>query len=138
MKAKKLTRETIREVALVKKDYPDFNVGDTIAVSQRIKEGDKERLQVFEGDVIAIHNNGISSIFTVRKIGANAVAVERIFPYYSPKISKINFVRKGKVRRAKLYYIRGRVGKAARVKEKVVTREQREQQKSAQAEETIV
>ena len=138
MKAKKLTRETIREVALVKKDYPDFNVGDTIAVSQRIKEGDKERLQVFEGDVIAIHNNGISSTFTVRKIGANAVAVERIFPYYSPKISKINFVRKGKVRRAKLYYIRGRVGKAARVKEKVVTREQREQQKSAQAEETIV
>ena len=138
MKAKKLTRETIREVALVKKDYPDFNVGDTIAVSQRIKEGDKERLQVFEGDVIAIHNNGISSTFTVRKIGANAVAVERIFPYYSPKISKINFIHKGKVRRAKLYYIRDRVGKAARVKEKVVTREQREQQKSAQAEETIV
>ncbi|HML19808.1 MAG TPA: 50S ribosomal protein L19 [Candidatus Dependentiae bacterium] len=101
------------------REFPVFAIGDTIAVSQRIKEGDKERIQVFEGDVIAMHKRGVSSTFTIRKIGANSVAVERIFPFYSPKIDSIKFVRKGRVRRAKLYYIRERVGKAARVTEKV-------------------
>lgn len=119
MKATKYTRETIRDIGIEDRKWPAFSIGDTIAVSQRIKEGDKERIQVFEGDVIAMHKKGISSTFTVRKIGANAVAVERIFPMYSPKIDSIKFVRKGDVRRAKLYYIRDRVGKAARVTEKI-------------------
>ena len=119
MKATKYTRETIRDIGIEDRKWPAFSIGDTIAVSQRIKEGDKERIQVFEGDVIAMHKKGISSTFTVRKIGANAVAVERIFPMYSPKIDSIKFVRKGDVRRAKLYYIRERVGKAARVTEKI-------------------
>lgn len=127
MKAKNFTRETIRSLGMTKRDFPIFEVGDTITVTQRIKEGDKERSQVFEGDVLAINNNGVSSTFTVRKIGANSIAVERIFPYYSPKIVSIAFIRPGKVRRAKLYYMRGRVGKASRVKERVMTREQREQ-----------
>lgn len=96
-----------------------------MAVSQRIKEGDKERIQVFEGDVIAIRKNGVSSTFTVRKISANAVAVERIFPMYSPLIENVKFIRRGDVRRAKLYYIRERVGKSARVREKVLTKEQK-------------
>lgn len=126
MKANKYTKETIREIGMQDKGFPTFGVGDTVSVAQRIKEGDKERLQVFEGDVIAIHNNGISSTFTIRKISANAVSVERIFPYYSPMIADIKFVRKGKVRRAKLYYIRQRVGKAARVQELVLTREEKE------------
>jgi large subunit ribosomal protein L19 len=119
MKAKKYTRETIRDMGVADRGFPIFAVGDTIAVSQRIKEGDKERIQVFEGDVIAMHKRGVSSTFTVRKIGANAVAVERIFPFYSPNIDSIKFIRKGQVRRAKLYYIRERVGRAARVAEKV-------------------
>jgi len=127
MKAKKYTKETILNIGLKNKNYDNFSVGDTIKVSQRIKEGDKERLQVFEGDVIAKHGNGISSTFTLRKIGAHSVAVERIFPLYSPIIESISFVRKGKVRRAKLYYIRERIGKAARVQEKILTREQKEQ-----------
>jgi len=119
MKAKKYTRETIRDMGTENREFPAFSIGDTIAVSQRIKEGDKERIQVFEGDIIAMHKRGVSSTFTIRRIGANSVAVERIFPFYSPKIDSIKFVRKGKVRRAKLYYIRKRIGKAARVTEKV-------------------
>lgn len=131
MKAKKLTRETICNLGITPRNFPAFQVGDTIAVSQRIVEGDKARLQVFEGDVIAIRNGGISSTFTVRKIAANSIAVERVFPLYSPKIESLKFIRCGKVRRAKLFYMRHRVGKAARVKERVVTREQREQRASA-------
>lgn len=127
MKAKGLTRETIREFGAKSLNFPDFNVGDTIAVAQRIVEGDKQRIQVFEGDVIAIRRKGAASTFTVRKIGANSVAVERIFPYQTPMIDSIKLVRRGKVRRAKLYYIRGRVGKAARVAEMVLTKEQKEQ-----------
>jgi len=134
MKAKKYTKETILDIGVSKLDFPDFAVGDTIAISQRIREGDKERLQVFEGDVIAMRNNGISSTFTIRKMGANAVAVEKIFPFYTPLIKSIKLIRKGKVRRAKLYYIRERIGKAARVKEKVVTKQQREQSTTAQQE----
>ena len=102
MKAKKYTRETVLGIGAIARKFPDFKVGDTIVVAQKIKEGDKERIQMFEGDVIAMKNNGMSSTFTVRKIGANAVPVERIFPYYSPRIDSIKFVRTGKVRRAKL------------------------------------
>jgi len=134
MKAKRFTKETIRDIGTVDRKFPAIEIGDTIAVSQVIKEGGKERIQVFEGDVIAKHNHGISSTFTVRKISANAVSVERIFPYYSPLIESIKFVNKGKTRRAKLYYLRKRVGKTASVEELVLTREQRDQ-KSATAQE---
>lgn len=131
MKAKIYTKETIRELGMQERNFPAFEIGSTIAVYQKIKEGDKERLQVFEGDVIAMSKNGASSTFTVRKIGANAVPVERIFPYYSPLIDSIKFIRKGKVRRAKLFYMRDRVGKEARVKKHVMTREQKEQKAHA-------
>lgn len=121
MKAKKLTFETVRDMGVQERNFPKFAAGDTIAVYQKLKEGDKERLQAFEGDVIAIRSKGIASTFTVRKIGANSVPVERIFPYYSPMIDSIKFVRKGKVRRAKLFYMRDRVGRAARVEEDKVS-----------------
>jgi len=131
MKAQHYTKETIRNFGLQDRKFPEFKVGDTIAVSVRIKEGDKERIQVFEGDVISMHKKGVSSTFTVRKISANAVAVERVFPFSSPLIESIKFVRPGKVRRAKLFYMRDRVGKAARVKEQVLTKEQKEQRAEA-------
>ena len=127
MKAKQLTKETITAMGITPVNWPEFEVGDAIALSLRIKEGNKERLQVFEGDVIGMRKNGASSSITVRKIGANSVAVERIFPIYSPLIESVKFVSKGKCRRAKLYYMRDRIGKAARVEEQVMTREQREQ-----------
>ena len=126
MKAQKYTKETILDLGMYDRNFPNFSIGDAIAVSQRIKEGDRERVQVFEGDVIAIHKNGASSTFIVRRIGANSVAVERIFPFYSPKIDSIRFVRRGKSRRAKLYYMRDRIGKAARVKEKVLTKAEKQ------------
>ena len=122
MKAKWYTKETISDINIQDRNFPQFRVGDTIAVSQRIKEGNKERLQVFQGDVIAMHKNGISTTFTVRKIGAHSISVERIFPYYSPLVQSIKIISRGSVRRAKLYYVRGRVGKAARLKEKVITK----------------
>lgn len=134
MKAKRYTRETIREIGTYDRKFPEFSVGDAIAVSLRIREGGKERLQVFEGDVIAMHANGASSTLTVRKIGANSIPVERVFPVYSPLIESIKFVRKGKVRRAKLYYMRDRIGKAARVQEKVLTKEQKERVRKKQEE----
>ncbi len=97
----------------------DFNVGDKIVVNYRITEGKKTRIQPFEGLVIGIKNSGISKTFTVRRIGAASIGVERIFPLYSPNIDSIKVKSKGKVRRAKLYYLRDRVGKAAlKVKEK--------------------
>lgn len=126
MKAKKLTKETINLLGAVERKFDTFNIGDTVKVAQKIVEGDKERIQFFEGDVIAKKRNGSSSTFTVRKISANAVAVERIFPYHCPNIESVSFVRRGAVRRAKLYYMRDRIGKAARVAEKVLTREQKE------------
>ncbi len=122
MKANKLTKETIAQLGVADRGFPEFNIGDTIAISLKITEGDKERLQVFEGDVIAKNTHGISSTFTVRKIGANAVAIERILPHFSPLIDSIKVIRRGESRRAKLYYLRDRVGKAARVKEKVVSK----------------
>ena len=127
MRAKNLTKETINLIGITDRNFPEFGVGDTIIVSIFIKEGEKKRVQAFQGDVIAMHNGGNSSTFTVRKIGANSISVERIFPYYSPIISEIKVVKKGDVRRAKLYYIRDRVGKSARIKEKVLTKQQKEQ-----------
>lgn len=134
MKAQGYTKETIAQMGVSKVDFPSFREGDTIAVYQRIKEGDKERIQVFQGDVIAIHRQGVSSTFTVRKIGAHGIAVERKFPFYAPIIKEIKMIKTGDVRRAKLYYVRDRVGKSARLKEKIVTREQKEQQAAHQAE----
>jgi len=97
----------------------DFEIGDTVRVHYRIVEGNRERIQVYEGIVIAIDNKGISKTFTVRKISFD-VGVERVFPVFSPKIAKIEVVRKGKVRRAKLYYLRELKGKATKIKEKRV------------------
>lgn len=126
MKAKGLTRETILSLAMVDKNFPEFEVGDAIAVSQWIKEGAKSRTQIFEGDVIAMHKNGASTTFTVRKIGSDSISVERIYPLYSPLIDSIKIVHKGDVRRAKLYYMRDRIGKKARVKERVMTKLEKE------------
>ena len=99
------------------KEIPEFKAGDTVRVAVKIKEGDKERIQNFEGVCISIRGTGTGKTFTVRKIGANNIGVERIFPLYSDSIDSITVVRRGKVRRAKLYYLRGRKGKAARIKE---------------------
>jgi large subunit ribosomal protein L19 len=126
MKAQKYTKETIAALDVVDRGFPAFNVGDCVEVGQKIKEGDKERIQMFEGDVICIRNHGISSTFTVRRIAANGVAVERIFPFYAPTVASVRLVRKGDVRRAKLFYMRDRIGKAARVAEEVLTKEQKE------------
>jgi large subunit ribosomal protein L19 len=115
MQAKGYTRETIRSLGISNAHIPTFYVGDVVAISQRIKEGEKERLQLFEGDVIAIHRKGASSTFMVRRIGADSVAVERIYPFYSPLIESIKVLKRGVTRRAKLYYMRYRVGKSARV-----------------------
>ena len=123
MKEGRLTKETITLVGVTDRGFPQFKAGDTVAVAQRIKEGEKERLQTFEGDVIAMRGRGDSSTtFTVRRIGAHGVAVERIFPYHSPLISSIKVIKRGDVRRAKLFYVRDRVGKAARLKEKIRSR----------------
>jgi large subunit ribosomal protein L19 len=100
----------------VRKDLPDFRPGDTVRVHVKIKEGDKYRIQVFEGVVMAHKRNGISSTFTVRKV-SSGYGIERIFPVHSPIIEKLEIVKSGKVRRARLYYLRGRRGKAARLKE---------------------
>jgi large subunit ribosomal protein L19 len=99
-----------------KTDIPEFKPGDTVAVEVRIIEGDKERIQTFQGVVIARSGGGINQTFTVRKI-SNGVGVERIFPVHSPKISKIERISVGKVRRAKLYYLKNLRGKAAKIKE---------------------
>ncbi|HEX19522.1 MAG TPA: 50S ribosomal protein L19 [Acidiferrobacteraceae bacterium] len=100
------------------KKYPEFAPGDTVTVQVKVVEGDRERLQAFEGIVIARRNRGFNSSFTVRKISYGE-GVERVFPLYSPKIDSIKVKRKGDVRRAKLYYLRSRSGKSARIKEKI-------------------
>ena len=102
----------------LKTEAPAFNIGDTVKVHNKIKEGQRERIQIFEGIVIAKKNGGISETFTVRRV-SYGVGVEKTFPLHSPNVAKVEVVREGKVRRAKLYYLRGRVGKAAKVKEKV-------------------
>ena len=99
------------------KSYPEFNSGDTVKVHLKVKEGEKERIQVFEGVCIAKKNAGVNSSFTVRKISYGE-GIERVLPYYSPQISKIEIVKRGDVRRSKLYYLRGRSGKSARITEK--------------------
>lgn len=104
------------------KEFPEFAPGDNIDVHYRILEGDKERIQVFSGIVIALNSSAFTKTFIVRKISSGGVGVERVFPYYSPFISDIKVKRLGKVRRAKLYYLRDRRGKAARVKERIVTK----------------
>ena len=104
------------EAEQLKSEIPAFNVGDTIRVYSKVVEGEKERLQMFEGVVIKRQNGGVRETFTVRRI-ASGVGVERTWPIHSPRIDRIELVRRGIVRRAKLYYLRDRVGKAAKVKE---------------------
>ncbi len=100
------------------KDIPEFAPGDTVTVQVKVKEGNRERLQAFEGVVIAKRNRGLNSSFTVRKI-SHGEGVERVFQTYSPLVDSVTVKRRGDVRRAKLYYLRGRTGKAARIKEKI-------------------
>ena len=103
---------------MIKEDRPEFNVGDTVRVSVRIKEGERERIQAFEGTVIAKKHGGVAETFTVRRT-AYGVGIERVFPVNSPFVEKVEGVRKGRVRRAKLFYLRERTGKAAKVKEQL-------------------
>jgi len=103
----------------LRSDIPPFRAGDTVRVNVRVKEGEKERIQAFEGVVIARRGSGVSESFTVRKV-SNGVGVERIFPIHSPMIGDLQVVRRGRVRRAKLYYLRHLTGKATRIREKKV------------------
>ncbi len=111
--------EKIQEIVKdqIRTDLPSFKVGDRIRIQVRVIEGDKERLQPFEGDVISMRGSGMDKTFTVRKI-SSGVGVERIFNYNSPKIAKVDVVKEGRVRRAKLFYLRKLSGKAARIKDK--------------------
>ncbi len=108
------------KASLEQRPVPDFGAGDTLRISVRVVEGSRERVQAFEGVCIGRKNKGISSSFTVRKISYGE-GVERIFPLYSPQVQNIEVLRRGRVRRAKLYYLRGRTGKAARIAEKART-----------------
>ena len=108
---KTITQEYLRT------DLPDFKAGDRVTVFYKIKEGNKERIQQFQGDVIQRRNAGVEETFTVRKI-SNGVGVERVFPAHSPSIEKVEVNRKGKVRRARIFYLRKTVGKASRIKER--------------------
>ena len=107
------------EAEQLKENAPEFNVGDTVKVYAKIKEGNRERIQIFEGTVIARKGGGISETFTVRRV-SYGVGVEKTFPIHSPHVEKVETVRRGKVRRAKLYYLRDRVGKRSKVKEQIV------------------
>lgn len=109
------------EEQLLKKDLPNFNVGDTVSVSYRIIEGEKERTQVFTGIVIARKGHGISETFSMYRV-AYGSAMERVFPIHSPKVAKIEVIKHGKVRRGKLYYLRGISGKKAKIKERIIKR----------------
>ncbi len=102
----------------VKKEMPEFEIGDTVRISVNIREGERERIQLFEGTVIARKGSGISETFTVRRV-SYGVGVERVFPIHSPNVKGVEIIRKGRVRRAKLYYLRDRVGKSAKVKEQI-------------------
>jgi large subunit ribosomal protein L19 len=106
------------EAEQMNKEVPEFSPGDTVVVQVKVKEGNRERLQAFEGVCIGKRNRGVNSAFTVRKI-SHGEGVERVFQTYSPQIASIEVKRRGDVRRAKLYYLRGRTGKAARIKEKI-------------------
>jgi large subunit ribosomal protein L19 len=111
--------DLIREVTqqYLKTDIPEFRPGDNLKVHVRLKEGEKERIQIFEGLVVARKHGGVSETFTVRKI-SSGIGVERTFPLHSPSVAKVEVTRRGRVRRAKLYYIRGLRGKAARIRER--------------------
>jgi len=100
----------------LKENVPELNIGDTVRIHNKIKEGTRERIQLFEGTIIAKHGGGISETFTVRRI-SYGVGVEKTFPVHSPNVEKVDIIRRGSVRRAKLYYLRGRVGKSSKVKE---------------------
>ena len=102
----------------LKAELPSIEIGDTVKVSVKIREGEKERIQIFEGTVIARKGAGVSETFTVRRV-SYGVGVERVFPVHSPNVAKVEVVRHGRVRRSKLYYLRDRVGKAAKVKEQI-------------------
>ena len=102
----------------LKAEKPAFSIGDTVRVDVKIREGERERIQAFEGTVIAKRGSGVSETFTVRRV-AYGVGVERVFPVHSPNVANVKVVRYGKVRRAKLYYLRDRVGKASKVKERI-------------------
>lgn len=102
----------------LKADAPEVKVGSTVRVHVKIREGNRERIQAFEGTVIAVKGSGVGKTFTVRRV-SYGVGIERVFPIHSPNVAKVELIRSGKVRRSKLYYIRGRVGKAAKVKEKL-------------------
>ena len=102
----------------LKAEKPAFSIGDTVRVDVKIREGERERIQAFEGTVIAINGSGVTETFTVRRV-SYGVGVERVFPVNSPNVAKVETVRRGRVRRSKLYYLRDRVGKASKVKEKI-------------------
>lgn len=103
---------------MVKEDKPEIQIGDVVKVHVKIVEGSRERIQVFEGTVIAMKGSGVSETFTIRRV-SYGVGIERVFPVNSPNVAKVELVRHGRVRRSKLYYLRDRVGKAAKVKEKI-------------------
>ncbi len=103
---------------MIKEDKPEIQIGDVVKVHVKIVEGSRERIQVFEGTVIAMKGSGVSETFTVRRV-SYGVGIERVFPVNSPNVAKVELVRHGRVRRSKLYYLRDRVGKAAKVKEKI-------------------
>ena len=109
--------ESFEQAQIASKSIPEFRAGDSVKVAAKIKEGDKTRIQNFEGVCIAFRGEGAGKTFTVRKMGANNIGVERIFPIYSDSIDSIAVVRRGKVRRAKLYFLRDRRGKSARIEE---------------------
>ncbi len=113
-----MNRTDLVDIENLRTDVPDFRPGDTVRVHVKVVEGNRSRLQVFEGDVIARRGSGIRETFTVRKISFNGIGVERTFPVHAPVIDHIEVVRRGKVRRAKLYYLRDRVGKKAKIKER--------------------
>ena len=116
-----MNRTDLVDVDTIRDDLPDFGPGDTVKVHVRVTEGERSRIQLFEGDVIARRGSGARETFTVRKISFNGVGVERIFPVHAPVIDKIEVLRHGKVRRAKLYYLRDRVGKKAKIREKRIS-----------------
>ncbi len=108
----------LAEQTLIKDEYPEFKTGDTVNVHYLVREGDKERIQQFEGIVISRRGSGSNQTFMVRKVSAGNIGVERIFPLYSPFIAKIELKKQGDIKRSKLYYLRDRQGKSARIKEK--------------------
>ena len=109
--------ENVENAQVAEKNVPDFRAGDTVRLAVTIKEGDKTRIQNYEGVCIAMRGQGTGKTITVRKIGANGIGIERVFPIYSDSIDEIKVLRRGRVRRAKLFYLRDRAGKAARIKE---------------------